>query len=132
MPGDDQQPDGLFSYISMEDPIHAERALWVMRSPREAPVLPGVPDSRHDSQRAAADGAAGLQPGLPLFAGLQVGGPRSRANGTDVPVSVAANNLVRMQNLATQSGCSPRASAPGASLRPPMRGLDQRVSDTKR
>jgi hypothetical protein len=85
MRGDDEHPDGIFSYRRPEERIPADHPLRPIRamvdtalrelSPEFARLYPktGRPSIAPHPERAAADRAAGLQPPLPLVRGPQHG-----------------------------------------------------------
>jgi hypothetical protein len=99
MRGDDQQQTSLYSYVSPEQRVPADHPLRVIRrlvdtvlkrlSPRFESLYaeggrpsiaperllpwPAVAVSLFVAQRTAADGAAGLQPVVPLVRGLEYG-----------------------------------------------------------
>ena len=96
MRGDDEQSGHLFSYLSPEQRVPADHPLRAIRQMTDAALAPAVAALRaalcadrppvdsaraaaarvaaagavHDSQRAAADGAAGVQPAVSLVRGL--------------------------------------------------------------
>ena len=95
MRGADEQPGSMFSYVSLEERVPADHPLRAIRritdralerlAPRfgtlymnfgpaldragEVAPRAASPGAVHDSQRAAADRAAGLQPAVPLVRG---------------------------------------------------------------
>src|SRR4051794_3889132 len=98
MRGDDQQQSSLYSYLSPEQRVPADHPLRVIRRlvdtvlkafsalrrdvrrgrtplhrPRAVAACPAVAMPLFGAQRAAADGAAGLQPVVPLVRGLEHG-----------------------------------------------------------
>ncbi len=106
MRGDDQQPEAMFSYISLETripPDHPLRALRPMvdavladlapvqrdlrhdgpagHSAGEAAACPVAADPLHNTERAAANGAARLQLALPLVRRAAHGRPRLGRHG---------------------------------------------------
>ena len=99
MRGADEQPGSMFSYVSLEERVPQDHPLRAIRritdralerlSPRfgtlyvnfgrpsippgEAAARAAAAGALHDPQRAAADGAAGLQPAVSLVRGARDG-----------------------------------------------------------
>src|SRR5207253_4785862 len=126
MRGDDRQPDAMFSYVSAEKRVPADHPLRAIRSVVDEVLRdmscefdglyatigrPSIPPERllrdqllqilFHSERAPADGAAGLQPAVSL-----VRGPR------DGRADLGHDGLYQEQGSAADSGDRARVPAP--------------------